>query len=82
PIALAGLAILPQPAAPDLFVLQLPEAVGQRWMLVFALLGGISSAAAMVIVDSTALATMVSNDLIFPAVLRRAHDNETAGTLG
>ncbi|WP_226019231.1 PAS domain-containing hybrid sensor histidine kinase/response regulator [Novosphingobium sp. FKTRR1] len=82
PIALAGLAILPQQASPDLFVLELPEAVGQPWMLVFALLGGISSAAAMVIVDSTALATMVSNDLIFPAVLRRAQDNEAAGTLG
>jgi signal transduction histidine kinase/Na+/proline symporter len=70
PIALAGLVALPGDAAPDLFVLRVPDAAGVRWAEIAALLGGISSAAAMVIVDTTALAIMVSNDLIFPAVLR------------
>ncbi|MCW1384953.1 PAS domain-containing hybrid sensor histidine kinase/response regulator [Novosphingobium sp. KCTC 2891] len=86
PIALAGLVALPGQVAPDLFVLALPEAIGARWIVTAALLGGISSAAAMVIVDSTALATMVSNDLIFPAVLRSEAgepDSESrAGALG
>ena len=70
PIAWAGLVALPADASPDLFVLSLPAAAGYRFAVIAALLGGISSAAAMVIVDTTALAIMVSNDLIFPAVLR------------
>lgn len=81
PIALAGLVSLPADASPDLFVLNLPGVAGARWAVIAALLGGISSAAAMTIVDATALATMVSNDLIFPAVLRSdSHDG--AGDLG
>ncbi|NML92181.1 PAS-domain containing protein [Novosphingobium olei] len=82
PIAAAGLVALPNSASPDLFVLELPEAVGTHWITVAALLGGLSSAAAMVIVDATALATMVSNDLIFPAVLRSEGDGEDAGRAG
>jgi hypothetical protein len=69
PIALAGLVALPRDAAPDLFVLRiLCRAHALAGDCGSA--GGISSAAAMVIVDTTALAIMVSNDLIFPAVLR------------
>lgn len=70
PVALAGLVALPAGAAPDLFVLQIPAAEGGQFFVTAALLGGMSSGAAMVIVDSTALAIMVSNDLIFPAVLK------------
>jgi len=82
PIALAGLVALPASVPPDVFVLRLPEEAGQHWAVVAALLGGISSAAAMVIVDSTALATMVSNDLIFPAVLRGRAQDEAGGGIG
>lgn len=82
PIALAGIVALPAGATPDLFVLRLPDVTGQHWAVVAALFGGISSAAAMVIVDSTALATMVSNDLIFPAVLRSGRGEDAAGELG
>lgn len=71
PIALAGLTVLNRAAPPDLYLLALPPATGAGWLLPVALLGGISAAAAMVIVESTALATMVSNDLVFPTVLRR-----------
>jgi Na+/proline symporter len=50
------------------------------------LLGGISAAAAMVITDATALATMVSNDLVFPTVIRAAGGVDAlppaAGALG
>lgn len=82
PIALAGLVILPADVSPDLFVLRLPDAAGYRWAVIAALLGGISSAAAMVIVDTTALAIMVSNDLIFPAVLRNSMADGDFGHLG
>lgn len=82
PIAAAGLIMLPADAAPDLFVLELPQALGSHWITIAAMLGGLSSAAAMVIVDATALATMVSNDLIFPAVLRSDGEGEDAARAG
>jgi len=71
PIALAGTALFGSGHAADLYVLQLPASAGFGAVMAIALLGGISAAAAMAIVDSSALATMVSNDLIFPAILRR-----------
>lgn len=70
PIALAGTARFNDQQMADIFVLQLPALEGQRAIVAIALLGGISAAASMVIVDSSALATMVSNDLIFPSILR------------
>ena len=85
PIALAGAALLDGAVAPDVFVLELPLEAGQHWALFAALLGGVGAAASMVIVDATALATMVSNDLVFPSILRAAqeHDGETAsGAIG
>jgi len=70
PIALAGTSLLPAAIAPDVYVLQLPASAGSGFVLAAALLGGVSAAASMAIVDSTALATMVSNDLIFPTLVR------------
>lgn len=81
PIALAGTAILGADVPPDLYVLQLPAAGGNSTIVVAALLGGISAAAAMVIVDATAMATMVSNDLFFPTVLRSAAADQS-GAIG
>ena len=81
PIALAGSALLTGRVTADLYVLQLPVAAGQQWIIGIALLGGISAAASMVIVDSSALATMVSNDLIFPTVLKQGSGAED-GTIG
>lgn len=81
PIAVAGSSLLGDNGIPDLYVLQLPAAGGYGWILVVALLGGVSAAASMVIVDSSALATMVSNDLLFPTLLRR-DTPAPAGRLG
>lgn len=82
PIALAGRVLLPSGGTLDLYPLLLPSHVnGQTWLVVVALLGGISAAASMVIVDSIALATMVSNDLVFAAVLRSG-GAAPAGALG
>ncbi|MBU6269265.1 MAG: PAS-domain containing protein [Sphingomonadales bacterium] len=72
PIAAAGLALPGTDARPDLFVLQLPLAAGSWWFLAVALLGGVGAAASMAIVDATALATMVSNDLLSGAIIARA----------
>lgn len=70
PISAAGLALLPDQSRPDLFVLQLPLSQGQELIALAVFLGGFSAATAMVVVETIALATMVSNDLIAPALLR------------
>lgn len=72
PVAFAGAALLPDMIAPDRYVLQLPASTGNGLVLAAALLGGVSAAASMAIVDATALATMVSNDLVFATMLKGA----------
>ncbi|MFN4201773.1 MAG: ATP-binding protein [Tabrizicola sp.] len=70
PIAVVGLDSLPEGANPDMFVLTLPLAEGQGALAMFAFLGGFSSATSMVIVESIALATMISNHVMIPLWLR------------
>lgn len=70
PIALAGIVAVGPTVSPDLYVLALPAQTASSFALAAALIGGVSAAASMAIVDTTALATMVSNDLAFPSVLR------------
>lgn len=74
PIAAASLAVAITGSgagiAPDAFVLWLPLSQGQTWLAALAFLGGFSAATGMVIVASVALATMVSNDLVLPALWR------------
>jgi Na+/proline symporter/signal transduction histidine kinase/CheY-like chemotaxis protein len=71
PIAAAGIdAAKGSAISPDAYLLWLPIAHGNRSLAVFAYIGGFSAATGMVIVASVALATMVSNDLVMPALLR------------
>ncbi|NBC36876.1 hybrid sensor histidine kinase/response regulator [Novosphingobium sp. FSY-8] len=70
PIALAGVVVMGDSVRPDFYVLGLPLATGHGGIAIAALIGGISAAAAMVVTDATALATMVSNDLLFPTLIR------------
>ncbi|MDK9719789.1 MAG: sensor histidine kinase [Rhodospirillales bacterium] len=72
PIALAGRLAFGPDANPDLFVLDLPLGAGQSALALFAFLGGLSAATGMIIVETVALATMVCNDLVMPALLRLA----------
>jgi signal transduction histidine kinase len=72
PISVAGLSLLPADTLPDLFVLQLPLSQGNQSVALLVFLGGFSAATAMVLVETIALATMVSNDLIAPSLLRSA----------
>ena len=70
PIAVIGLERMPQGANPDMFVLTVPLAEGQGALAMLAFLGGFSSATSMVIVESIALATMVSNHVVMPIWLK------------
>ncbi len=87
PIAGAGVALFGRdgPVAPDSFVLALPMAENADLLALFAYIGGFSAATGMVIVSSVALATMVSNDLVMPVLLRRGyaerHDGNVASTV-
>jgi Na+/proline symporter/CheY-like chemotaxis protein len=71
PITLAGLTLLPATSAPDLFVLDLPLAAGADGLAVLVFLGGFSAATGMAVVETIALSTMVSNDLVGPLLLPR-----------
>ncbi|NZA26813.1 hybrid sensor histidine kinase/response regulator [Luteimonas sp. SJ-92] len=86
PIASAGIALFGDGAAiADTYVLALPLAENQNALALFAYIGGFSAATGMVIVASVALATMVSNDLVMPLLLRRGwaqrHSGDVAATV-
>jgi Na+/proline symporter/signal transduction histidine kinase len=73
PIAFAGLVRFSGGAVePDNFVLALPLAEGQPLLAMLVFIGGLSAATAMVIVETIALSTMISNDLVMPVLLRFA----------
>ena len=71
PIALAGQMLLPDGVSPDSFVISLPLAEAHPALALLAFIGGASAATGMVIVASVALSTMISNDMLLPALLRR-----------
>ncbi|MBF0138268.1 MAG: histidine kinase [Magnetococcales bacterium] len=71
PIALAGRLIFTDGTLdPDTYVLTLPIHGQQNWLALLVFLGGLSAATSMVIVETIAMSTMVSNDLIIPLLLR------------
>ena len=71
PIAFAGLLHFPAGTINgDTFVLSLPISAGNGMLAVFVFLGGFSAAMSMVIIETVALSTMVSNDLILPLLLQ------------
>ncbi len=72
PIALAGmLTFAPGTVDGDMYVLALPISAGSEFTALAAFIGGLSAAAAMVIVESVALGIMVSNDIVVPLALKR-----------
>lgn len=71
PITLAGSHLLRDSGvSPDAYVLALPQVLGSESLALLAYIGGFSAATGMVIVASVALATMVSNDIVMPLLLR------------
>ncbi|WP_153771059.1 PAS domain-containing hybrid sensor histidine kinase/response regulator [Labrenzia sp. CE80] len=82
PIAAAGLLRFGEDINPDTFVLALPIDSGQHWLALFAFIGGLSAATAMVIVATVALAIMISNDIVVPLILRRRSEDEIVAVSG
>ena len=83
PIAVAGLlAFADGSVDPDTFVLTLPMAYEKPWLALTVFIGGLSAATGMVIVETIALSTMVSNDLVLPVVLRRWKSHAMDADLG
>ncbi|UEQ06214.1 sensor histidine kinase [Halomonas profundus] len=70
PIALAGLLLGVSAGDPDSFVLTLPLSAGLEGLPLLVFIGGLSAATGMVIVETIALSTMVSNQLVMPLLLR------------
>jgi len=80
PIAMAGLMTFPAGRVDsDMFVLALPLQAGSDVFTLLAFIGGLSAATAMVIVETVALAIMVSNDIVMPWVLKRRQALVTSG---
>jgi Na+/proline symporter/CheY-like chemotaxis protein len=72
PVAIAGmLTFSPSTVDGDMYVLALPISAGSEFLALIAFVGGLSAATAMVIVETVALAIMVSNDIVVPLVLTR-----------
>src|SRR6185369_9505161 len=67
PIAAAGL-LTALPASADQFVLGLPVRAGRGGISLFVFLGGVSAATGMIIVESLAVATMITNHLLLPLI--------------
>jgi PAS domain S-box-containing protein len=70
-VALATLDGLSRHTASDSLILTLPMSYGVPWLTLLVFLGGLSAATAMVVVSSTALATMISNDIAAPLLWRQ-----------
>ncbi len=71
PIALAGLSIFPDGStAADTFMLTVPMAMKRPDLALLVFIGGLSASTGMVIVETVALSTMVSNDLVLPLLMR------------
>ena len=74
PVAIAGmLTFSPGTVDSDMYVLALPISAGSEFLALVAFIGGLSAAAAMVIVETIALAIMVSNDIVVPLALMQRH---------
>ncbi len=70
PLAVAGLLKLPHAIDRDITVMALPLAAGNGPVAFIAMIGGLSAATAMVVVESVALSIMASNNLVLPLLLR------------
>ncbi|HEX6249012.1 MAG TPA: sensor histidine kinase [Nocardioidaceae bacterium] len=70
PISLGGLLTFGEGVDADTFVLALPMADQKPMLALVVFIGGLSAATGMVIVETIALSTMVSNSLVLPLLLR------------
>lgn len=78
PIAAAGLLRLGDSVDADTYVLTVPMDAGMDALALLVFIGGLSAATGMVIVESVALSTMVSNSLVVPFLVRRSYRGNLA----
>jgi signal transduction histidine kinase len=78
PIAAAGLLRFGSGAEADTFVLTVPMAAGLDALALLVFVGGLSAATGMIIVETVALSTMVSNSIVVPMLLRRGYEGRLA----
>ncbi|MDQ0456930.1 PAS domain-containing hybrid sensor histidine kinase/response regulator [Rhizobium paknamense] len=71
PAAIGGIITFGGDGNADLYVLTLPLVHDLPWVTLVTFIGGFSAATAMVIVETVALAIMISNDIVLPVLLRR-----------
>src|SRR5680860_973281 len=72
PISLGGLLTFGAGVDADTFVLALPMEDQKPLLALMVFIGGLSASTGMVIVETIALSTMVSNSLVMPLLLRSA----------
>ncbi|MDX8036975.1 histidine kinase [Lentzea sp. BCCO 10_0856] len=78
PIAAAGLLRFGTGTDADTFVLTVPMAAGLDSLALLVFVGGLSAATGMIIVETVALSTMVSNSIVVPMLLRRGYRGRLA----
>ncbi|MFZ5446292.1 MAG: ATP-binding protein [Myxococcota bacterium] len=66
PIAIAGKLVAQPGTSPDVYVLALPLQAGQAALSMVVYIGGLSAALGMVIIETMAMTTMISNHLVLP----------------
>ena len=72
PIAIGGMLVMGDGGAgAESYVMSLPLTQGAPWLALFVYIGGLSAATGMIVVETVAVSTMVCNDLVMPALLRR-----------
>ena len=86
PIALAGEILLDNQLNADTYVLAIPMYLEQDFLAILVYLGGFSAASSMIVVSTTALTVMMSNNLIMPLlvsipVLKEKYTNRIGGIL-
>lgn len=69
PMAIGGKLIFNNSINADTFVLALPLHFNQQWLSLFVFIGGFSAATSMIIVETIALSTMMSNNIATPIFL-------------
>lgn len=79
PITLAGARLLPASTSADTTVIALPLAFGAEGLAAFVFIGGLAAATGMIIISAIALSTMITHDLVVPALLRARPRTSHAG---
>ncbi|QIZ75949.1 PAS-domain containing protein [Ferrimonas lipolytica] len=77
PLGQAGLLMYGDSVAADFYVLFVPSSHGHSWLSLLSFLGAISAASAMVIISTIALSTMLSNEVVFPALFNSSDLDNT-----